>query len=185
MPRIPFITPQTVPQNEKGAYDAFLKKRDGVLNSGPYALLLHMPELSVRLEAVRLYLRDEPSVPQVLQELVMITVAREMDCGYIWFAHAAAAREAGVRGDLVDDIREKRPLKGLNPNEQTVVDFAREQLRNRKVSRPTFDRATAAFGQRGTMTLTNLVAQYAGLALFMNTYELPAPPHPTEKALPV
>src|SRR5262245_6905614 len=89
VPRIPFITPQTVPQNEKAAYDAFLKKRDGVLNSGPYALLLHMPELSVRLEAVRLYLRDEPSVPQVLQELVMITVAREMDCAYIWFAHAA------------------------------------------------------------------------------------------------
>jgi 4-carboxymuconolactone decarboxylase len=185
VPRISFIKPDTVPASEKGAYEAFLKGRDGVLNSGPYALLLHMPELSVRLEAVRLYLRAEPSVPQVLQELVMITVAREMDCAYIWFAHAAAARKAGVRGEIVDAIREKRPLTGLKPDEQTMVDFAREQLRNRKVSRATFDRATAAFGQRGTMTLTNLVAQYAGLALFMNTYELPAPAHPTEKALPV
>ncbi len=53
------------------------------------------------------------------------------------------------------------------------------------INQPTFERATAAFGQRGTMTLTNLVTCYAGLALFMNTYELPAPPHPTEKPLPV
>ena len=184
MPRIPFIKPETVPQNENAAYEAFLKKRDGVLNSGPYALLLHMPELAQRLEALRLYIRAEASVPPVLQELVMITVAREMDCAYIWFAHAAAAREAGVRGDLIDDIREKRPLTRLKSDEQTVVDFTRELLRDRKVSRQTFDRASATFGQRGTMTLTNLVTCYAGLALFMNTYELPAPPHATEPALP-
>jgi 2-keto-3-deoxy-L-rhamnonate aldolase RhmA len=42
----------------------------------------------------------------------------------------------------------------------------------------------ARFGQRGTMTLTNLIACYAVLAYNMNTYELEAPAHPTEKALP-
>jgi len=64
-----------------------------------------------------------------------------------------------------------------------VVDFTRELLRDRKVSRPTFDAATARLGQRGTMTLTNLVACYAVLAYNMNTYELEAPAHPTEKPL--
>jgi hypothetical protein len=63
------------------------------------------------------------------------------------------------------------------------VNFTRELLQNRKVSRATFDAATAAFGQRGTMTLTNLIACYAVLAYNMNTYELEAPAHPTEKAL--
>jgi hypothetical protein len=87
-----------------------------------------MPELAQRVESLRLYIRDEASLPQVLQELVMLTVAREMDCAY---------------------------------------------------------GATAVFGQRGTMTLTTLVTCFAGLGLFMNTYELPAPPHPTEKPLPV
>ena len=82
-----------------------------------------------------------------------------------------------------DDIRERRPLKNLDPDEQTVVDFTRELLQNRKVSRPTFDAATARFGQRGTMTLTNLIACYAVLAYNMNTYELEAPAHATERAL--
>lgn len=115
----------------------------------------------------------------------MITVAREMDCAFIWHAHAAAARQAGVRGDIVDDIREKKALTNLAPNEQTVVDFARELLQNRKVSQRTFEAAITHFGQRGMMTLTNLVACYAVLAYNMNTYELEAPAHPTEKPLPV
>jgi 4-carboxymuconolactone decarboxylase len=113
----------------------------------------------------------------------MISVAREMGCAFIWYAHAAPARQAGIRDDIVDGIREKRTLTDLDPAEQTVVDFTRELLQKRKVSQPTFDAATARFGQRGTMALTNLIACYAMLAYNMNTYDLEAPAHPTEKAL--
>ena len=115
----------------------------------------------------------------------MISVAREMDCAYIWYAHAAAARQAGVRDDIVDNIREKRELTNLDPDEETVVRFTRELLQNRKVSQPTFNEAMTRFGQRGMMTLTNLIASYAVLAYNMNTYEVEAPAHATEKALPV
>ena len=183
MARIPLVTRDQVAEKEKPAYDAFMSSRGGRPNVGPYSLLAHMPEMAHKLEALRLYLRDEASLPQKLQELVMISVAREMSCAFIWYAHAAAARQAGVRDDIVDSIRERRSLANLDPEEQTVVDFTRELLQNRKVSRPTFDAATARFGPRGTMTLTNLIACYAVLAYNMNTYDLEAPAHPTEKAL--
>jgi 4-carboxymuconolactone decarboxylase len=147
---------------------------------GPYSLLLHMPEMAQRLEALRTYIRGEASVPQKLQELVMITVAREMDCAFIWHAHVAAARQAGVRDDIVDNIREQKVLTNLDPDELTVVNFTRELLQNRKVSQSTFEAAITRFGQRGMMTLTNLVACYAVLAYNMNIYELEAPEHPTE-----
>jgi 4-carboxymuconolactone decarboxylase len=184
MARIPLVSREQVAANEQPAYDAFMASRQGRPNVGPYTLLLHMPEVAQRLEALRTYLRDEASLPQKLQEIVMISVAREMSCAFIWYAHAAAARKAGVRDAIVDNIREKQPLTNLDPDEQAVVDFTRELLRNRKVSRATFDTATARFGTRGTMTLTNLIACYAVLAYNMNTYELEAPAHPTEKPLP-
>jgi 4-carboxymuconolactone decarboxylase len=183
MARIPLVTRDQIAENEKPAYDAFMLSRAGRPNIGPYSLLLHMPEMAQRLEALRTYIRDEASLPQRLQELVMISVAAEMGCAFIWYAHAAAARQAGLRGDIVDNIRDKRPLVNLDPDEQTVIDFTRELLQHRKVSRPTFDAATARFGQRGAMTLTNLVACYAVLAYNMNTYELEAPAHATEKPL--
>ena len=185
MARIPFVTAHDISDGEKPAFDKFVQSRGSLPKAGPYALLLHMPELAQRLESLRLCLRDEASLPQKLQELVMITLAREMDCGYIWHAHAAAARAIGVHGDIVDGIREKRALSGLNADEQAAVDFTRELLRARKVSQATFARASASFGQRGTLTLTNLIACYAVLAYNMNTYELEVPASATEKALPV
>ena len=158
MARIPLVTSRDqIAAKEQPAYDAFIRSRAGRPNVGPYSLLAHMPEMAQRLEALRLYLRDEASLPQKLQELVMISVAAEMGCAF---------------------------MTNLDPEEQTVVDFTRELLQHRKVSRATFDAATSRFGQRGTMTLTNLIACYAVLAYNMNTYELEAPAHPTEKALP-
>ena len=158
MARIPLVTSRDqIAAKEQPAYDAFMQSRAGRPNVGPYSLLAHMPEMAQRLEALRLYPRDEASLPQKLQELVMISVAAEMGCAF---------------------------MTNLDPEEQTVVDFSRELLQHRKVSRATFDAATARFGQRGTMTLTNLIACYAVLAYNMNTYELEAPAHPTEKALP-
>ena len=183
MARIPLVTRDQVADKDKPAYDAFMASRQGRPNVGPYTLLLHMPEMAQKLEALRLCLRDEASLPQKLQEIVMISVAREMNCAFIWYAHAAAARKAGVRDAVVDDIRERRPLSNLDADEQAVVDFTRELLRDRKVSRGTFDAATARFGPRGTMTLTNLIACYAVLAYNMNAYELEAPAHATEKPL--
>jgi 4-carboxymuconolactone decarboxylase len=185
MARIPLVTRDQIAAKEQAAYDAFMASRANRPNIGPYSLLLHMPEMAQRLEALRTYIRDEGSLPQKLQELAMISVARELGCAFIWYAHAAAARQAGIRDDIVDNIRENKALANLDPEEQTVVDFTRELLRNRKVSRAVFDAAMARFGQRGTMTLTNLIACYAVLAYNMNAYELEAPAHPTEKALPM
>ena len=183
MARIPLVTREQIADKEKPAFDAFMQSRAGRPNIGPYSLLLHMPEMAQKLEALRTCLRDEASLPQKLQELVMISVAREMSCALIWYAHAAAARQAGVRDDIVDNIRERRALTNLDSDEQAAVDFTRELLQNRKVSRPIFDAATARFGQRGVMALTNLIACYAVLSYNMNAYELEAPAHPTEKAL--
>ncbi len=184
MARIPLVTRDTIPAAEKAAYDAFSASRGSEPKIGPYSIIAHMPEMAQRLEALRTYIRKEASLSQHLQELVMLTVARDMNCAFIWYAHAAEARKAGVRDDIVDDIRERRPLTGLAPEEQIAVNFARELLQNRKVSRATYDAASAKFGQRGTMTLTNLVACYAVLAYNMNTFELEAPAHATEQALP-
>lgn len=184
MARIPLVTRDAVSPTERAAYDAFSAGRGSEPKIGPYSIIAHMPEMAQRLEALRTYIRKEASLPQRLQEMVMLTVARDMDCGFIWYAHAAAARQAGVRGEIVDSIREKRPLTGLAPEEQIAVSFARELLQNRKVSKATFDAATEQFGQRGTLTLTNLVACYAVLAYNMNTYELEVPEHPMEPALP-
>ena len=81
MARIPLVTREAIPESDKAAYDAFMESRGGRPNVGPYSLVAHMPEMAQRLESLRTYIRAEESLPQKLQELVMITVAREMGHG--------------------------------------------------------------------------------------------------------
>jgi 4-carboxymuconolactone decarboxylase len=184
MARIPLVTRAAVPQKEQPAYNAFSTDRGIEPNIGPYSIIAHMPETAQRLEALRTYVRKEASLSQTLQELVMLTVARETNGAFVWYAHAAAAQQAGVRVDIVDNIREEQALTGLALEEQTAMNFTRELLHNHKVGKVTFDDVTAKFGRRGTMTLTSLIACYAVLAYNTKTYELEAPPHATEPALP-
>src|SRR5207244_9250970 len=122
MARIPLVTRDQIVEKEKAAYDAFMLSRANRPNIGPYSLLLHMPEMAQRLEALRTYLRDEASLPQKLQELVMISVAREMGCAFIWYAHAAAYRRAARRNDIVDGVRVDHGPACLAPEHGDCVD---------------------------------------------------------------
>jgi len=114
-------------------------------------------------------------------------VADEEKPAYDAFMQSRAGRpNVGPYSLLLHMPEMAQRLEGLRTyirDEASVVDFTRELLQHRKVSRPTFDAASARFGLRGVMTLTNLIAIYAVLAYNMNTYELEAPAHPTEKAL--
>ena len=65
----------------------------------------------------------------------MLVTARENDCQYIWYAHAAAGRRAGLSDDLVNNLRDKRPLTGISAQESAVVEFGQEYFRTRRVSR--------------------------------------------------
>ena len=116
MARIPIATHETMPEDQRAVYDAFAESRGGVGPTSPFALLCHIPEMARRLEDLRQYLRNEPSLAQELQELAMIVTARENDCLYIWNAHAAAARGAGIRDDIVDNLRDKKNSPTLPPN---------------------------------------------------------------------
>ena len=62
------------------------------------------------------------------QELAMLVTARERDCQYIWNAHAASGRRAGLSDGLVDALRDKQDLPDIPEDESAVVNLGREFL---------------------------------------------------------
>ena len=105
---------------------------------GPGSVALHMPHAHQRLMGLNRFLRSEPSLAKKLQELAMLVTARELDCQYIWNAHAASAREAGVTSARVDALRERRNCRQRADDETAVVRFGQEFFRTHRVSRGTF-----------------------------------------------
>ena len=186
MTRIPTASRDTVPQDQAGAFDEYVAARGSIPDTGPLSVMLHVPELIKRGEHLRAYLRgDESSLPANIRELGMLLAAREMDCQFIWNAHAALGRQSGLSDDLVDSLRDRKELTGLSPAESAVVAYGREFFRTHRVSQETFDRAMAQFGTRGLVELTTLMGYYACLAFNINAFEVGLPAGITEPPLPV
>ena len=186
MPRFPAASRDSVPQEQVDAFDVIVALRNGVVpEQGPIAVQLHVPEIAQRGEVLRAYLRAEgSSLTDNVAELAMLTTARELDCQFIWHAHAAAGRRAGLSDALVDSLRDKQDLPELSAAESAVINYGREFFRTRRVSQPTFDAALAAFGERGLIELTNLMGYYSVLAFNINAFEQ-LPPPSDEPFLPV
>ena len=185
MARIAPATRDSVPAEQRAAFDTFVQQRGNVPSQGPLSIMIHVPEMLQRGEHLRAYLRgDAASLPVKIRELAMILTARELDCQFIWNAHAALARQAGVRDDIVDRLREKKELTGLAPDEAAVVNYGREFFRTHQVSQATFDAALAQFGVRGLIELTTLMGYYALLAFNINAFGVGLPHEITEAPLP-
>ena len=162
MSRIPTATRESVPQDQLAAFDEMVSQRGSVPDIGPISVMINVPELARRGEHFRAYIRgDESNLPLNVRELAMILTAREMDCQFIWNAHCAFARQAGLSDELVNNLRDKKDLHTLSAEEAAVVDYGWELFRTRKVSQPVYDGALALFGVQGLMELTNLLGYYS------------------------
>ncbi len=104
---------------------------------------------------------------------------------YIWNAHAASGRRAGLSDGLVDALREKRDLPALEEDESTVVNYGREFFRTNQVSEATFQAALGRFGTQGLTELTTLMGYYALLAFNANAFGIELPTEKTEAVLPI
>jgi 4-carboxymuconolactone decarboxylase len=188
MARVPVVNRDQVPQELQPAFDEVLGSRgrgSNVVSGGPTSILINSPEMARRAVQLSAYLRQESTLPQKIQELAMLTTARALDCQYVWNAHAASGRRAGLSDALVDALRDNRPLPSMPPDEAAVVNYGMEFYQTHKVSDATFRAALEQFGPRGLSELTTLMGYYALLAFNANAFQIDLPEEVTEPLLPV
>ena len=185
MSRIPTASRESVPQDQVAAFDEMVSQRGSVPDIGPISVMINVPEIAKRGEHFRAYIRgDESSLPANVRELAMILTAREMDCQFIWNAHAAFGRQSGLSDELVNNLRDKKDLPTLSAEESAVIEYGRELFRTRKVSQANYDAAFSLFGVRGMVELTNLMGYYSNLAFNINAFDVGLPDNITELPLP-
>jgi len=184
MARTPTVTRDQVPEQFRSAFDAETADSGGVVASGPGSVMINSPEMRRRANHLVNYLRDDSSLPKKIQELAMIITARSMDCQFIWHAHAARARQQGIRDEFVDALRDNQPLPALPADEQTVVNYALELFKTHQVSPATFQAALEQFGALGLTELTTLMGYYSLLAFNANAFEIDVPDS-AEAKLPI
>ncbi len=185
MARTPAVTRESVPEAQRETFDAIVAERGGVPSGGPGSAMLNAPEVAQRALGLALFLRTDTSLEPRIRELAMLVAARENDCQYIWNAHAPPGRQAGLRNELVDALRDRRELTNPQADEAAVVEYGQQFFRTRRVSQEAFDAVVSHFGVTGTTELTTLMGCYSMLAFNVNAFGVELPAELTEVPLPV
>jgi 4-carboxymuconolactone decarboxylase len=174
MSRLPAIDPQKLDSAQRKVYDSIASgPRGGV--RGPFLALIHVPELTNRIQHLGEYLRFNTSFPPRLSELAIIIAARHFNCQYEWHAHAPLAVKAGLAQGIVDAVREKRRPQNMQADETAVYDFVSELVSNNKVSDASYARVLDQFKIAGAVELAGLTGYYIMIAMTLLAHEVPLP----------
>jgi 4-carboxymuconolactone decarboxylase len=139
---------------------------------GPGGIQLHSPELSRVSRPLNHYLRFESGLGGRLRELAILITARELDSQFEWAAHEAEALREGLAPELIDIIRYRRGLGGVDEADATVIALGREIFSARKVSSATFARCLAQFSRRKLVDLVALMGNYAATAALLTAFDM-------------
>ena len=158
MSRLDNITREELKPEDQVFFDEIVGSRGSI--RGPYGVLLHSPKVAARVANTGTYVRFEFDMPESLKETVIITTAKEIKSQYEFSAHARLAREAGVSDDTIKAIADGTAPQGLSGDEETLVKYTQELLRNHKVSDATYEAVKSRFGVQGTLDTTVLIGHY-------------------------
>jgi 4-carboxymuconolactone decarboxylase len=95
------------------------------------------------------------------RELAILVACRETNYNQEWNAHEATGSKAGLDAQLIDVVRYKRSLAGLNERDATVIRFGRQMFEDKKVDSGTFAKAVELWGKRGAMDMVAVMSAYA------------------------
>jgi len=171
MARIPYLTKKDLPTDKQELYDQIGMHRGHVAR--PFTALLNSPEAASRLAMLGEQLQYvSPTISPDVREIITLTTAKALECQYIWTHHCNAAKEAGVRDEVVEAIHQGGPPRRLLPKESVFIQFARELLDDKRIRDATYSAVEHLLGQQGTVDLIMTIGYYAMLCLSINALEL-------------
>ena len=121
------------------------------------------------------YVRYNLDLPEALRETIIIATAREIKSQYEFYAHARLARQAGVSEDTIQAIARGTAPQGLSGDEERLVRYVQELLRNHKISDATFNAVRDRFGMQKTLEITALVGHYLLVGQILAAFEVELP----------
>ena len=177
MARLPNLTREQLKSEDQQYYDEIVGSRGSV--RGPYGILLHSPKLAARVANTGTYVRFECDLPNNLKEVVIITTAREIKSQYEFTAHARLAREENVSEDTIKAIAQGTAPQSLSGDEELLVRFTQQLLRDHKVSNATYNAVKDRFGVQGTVDLTGLIGHYLLVGQVLAVFDVELAPGTT------
>jgi len=173
--RFPELSRQQMTETQQRVHGAIAAGPRGAVR-GPFAALLHSPELADRVQKVGEHLRFASSLPARLRELAILINARFWESQYEWHAHKPLALKGGLAESIADALARNTRPGDMKPDEEVVYDFCTTLHRRHFVDDGLFERAVKTFGEQGVIDLIGISGYYTLVSMVLNVAEIPLPP---------
>ena len=184
--RLPLVPARDISDQQRPLYEAFIENAtnnfagittttdDGAL-LGPWGVWIQVPSVGTPMMELIKAIRELPGLgPSAHQVAILVTAARAR-AAYEIYAHAAAARDAGLNdAQIVALLAGRRPLD-LSEEENLAADVAAALGSGSPLPEPIYTAALALLGQDGLDALIFTVAQYSFVAVMLNAYDVATP----------
>jgi 4-carboxymuconolactone decarboxylase len=158
--RLPYLQRKDQNENAQKIFDVLPGlSKDGVL-SGPLAFAAYNPAVAKALFDLHNAAVAGSLDPHV-RELAIMVACRETNYSLEWNGHQATALKSGVDAKVIDAVRTRGSLAGLDEKDAAVIRFGRQMLGDKKMDAATFAKVKELFGARGAMDIVAVMNTYA------------------------
>ncbi|MBZ5575995.1 MAG: carboxymuconolactone decarboxylase family protein [Acidobacteriia bacterium] len=157
--RLPYLKKSEMDAKGQKIFDVFPSK-EGTL-SGPLAFAAYNPGVAQALLDLHNAAVTGGTLDPHTRELAILVACRETNFNLEWNGHEPSAVKAGIDSKVIDVVRNRGPLAGLDEKDATVIRFGRQMLTDKKVDSATFRKAIELWGKRGVMDMVAAMNTYA------------------------
>jgi len=157
--RLPYLNKSDLDAKTQKSLEPFVNKDDTL--RGPLAFAAYNPGVAQALFDLHNAAVQAGTLDPHTRELAILVACRETNYNLEWNGHEPAARKAGVDPKVIDAVRLRRALDGVNEKDAAVIRFGRELFHDKKVDSATFAKAVEFWGKRGAMDMVAVMSTYA------------------------
>ena len=164
--RLPYIKKSDLDEKGQKIFDTLPGRGKDDILRGPLAFSAYNPAVAQALHDLHDAAVPGGTLDPHTRELAILTACRETNYNLEWNGHQAIATKAGLDPKLIDVVRVRGPLTGLNEKDAIVIRFGRQMFHDKKVDSATFAKAVELWGKRGTMDMVAVMSTYAVSGFF-------------------
>jgi len=176
MARIEEIEREKLSARQQQLHDDFLKTRPRKTLTGPFAVLIHAPDIAEPADRLVNYYRNNPKLGRRLIELIILVAVRDATAQYAWSVHEPHALQSGLTQEVIDAIRARKRPDFKRDDERLMYDFVTQLLARKTVSASAFETAKAAFGLEGVIEAVTCAGLYGMIGFVLNVFDVPPQP---------
>ncbi len=173
--RLPHLQRKDMSEADQKIFDVLPGKgKDDVLR-GPLAFAAYNPAVAKALFDLHNAAVAGSLTPRT-RELAIMVACRETSYNLEWNGHEATALKNGVDAKLLDVVRKRGALTGVDEKDAVVIRFGRQIFTDKKVDSATFAKVAEIYGKRGAMDIVAVMITYADSGFYgIAVNEQPAP----------